>query len=112
MQYIVRVDNYFMTIFRHSHENIVPITGKCLDGDKVIVLYELMTNGSLRGQLNSRGVLGMDRRVTILRGQSVATQDTMGIIRYWSIEVLCVNKRTSNLKAQSLAFHASILCKI
>ncbi|XP_067936406.1 uncharacterized protein [Watersipora subatra] len=51
----------------HNHENIVPITGKCFSGDHCIVLYELMTNGSLRALLDSAGVLNMDTRVDILR---------------------------------------------
>jgi len=61
----------YYSVDSHNHENIVSITGKCLNGPSFIILYEFMTNQSLRHQLDTQGVLNMDRRVTILRGELV-----------------------------------------
>lgn len=51
----------------------------------MIVLYELMTNGSLRGQLDSGGVLSMDTRVEILRGG----YDMLGLDVSINLRFLC-----------------------
>lgn len=62
--------NELKHLYKFRHDNILPLYGYCIKGDKPCLVYQLMLGGSLEQRLNSKKVqqLTWQQRINICKG--------------------------------------------